>query len=152
MLRISRERHIREGMILERVRKYDCYGEQGLHKQPNIRATAEFKEKVVKFVIEKHVPLPQIVLRYGVSKSALERWVKAVRKEGYAALHKQKNRGRPSKAVGRPKRREPETELEKLQAENTRLKAENALLKKVKALVKEREALERMSGQKPSKN
>lgn len=152
ILRISRACHIREGMILEWVRKYDRYGEQGLHKQPNIRATPEIKEELVKLVIEKHLSLPEVVLQYGVSTTALERWVKTVRIGGYPALRQQKKCGRPSKSMGRSKKREPETELEKLQAENARLRAENALLKKVKALVEEREARERMSGRKPSKN
>lgn len=152
ILRISRECHIREGMILEWVRKYDRYGEQGLHKQPRINATPEVKEELVKQVIEKHISLPEVVLQYGVSTTALERWVKTVRLEGYSALDLQKKRGRPSKSMGRSKKREPETELENLQAENARLRAENALLKKVKALVEEREARERMSGRKPSKN
>lgn len=152
ILRISRERHIREHMILAWVRKYNLHGENGLLKQPNISATPDFKEEVVRIVIEKEVPLVQVVLQYGVSKTALERWVKSVRVEGYGALHQQKNRGRPPKGMGRSKKHEPETELEKLQAENARLRAENALLKKVTALVKEREARERMSGQKPLKN
>jgi transposase len=152
ILRISRERHIREGMILEWVRKYDLYGEKGLLKQPYIRPTADFKEEVARIVIEKAVPLTEVVLQYGVSKSALESWVKSVRLEGYAVLHQQKNCGRPPKVMKRSKKPESGTELEKLQVENARLRAENALLKKVKALVQEREARERMSGQKPSKN
>ncbi|KAA6322676.1 hypothetical protein EZS27_027802 [termite gut metagenome] len=152
ILHISRDYHIREGMILEWVRKYDRYGESGLHKQPNIRATSEFKEEVVRSVIEKSIPLPWVVLQYGVSKTALESWVRAVRRNGYVSLAQQKKRGRPPKAMGRSKKCELETELEQLQAENTRLRAENALLKKVKALVEEREAHERMSGRKPPKN
>jgi len=152
ILRISRERHIREGMILEWVRKYDLDGERGLLKVPNIKPTPDFKEEVVRLVIEKMIPLTQVVLEYKVSKSALECWVRTVRAEGYAVLYQTKNRGRPSKVMSRSKKLEPETELEKLQAENARLRAENALLKKVKALVKEREARERTSGQKPSKN
>lgn len=150
--RIAHTLRIREGMILEWVRKYDLYGESGLRKQPNIRATADFKEEVVRLVMEKSIPLSLVVLQYGVSKTALESWVRIVKVNGYSALHQQTKRGRPSKSMGRPKKREPETELEKLQAENARLRAENALLKKVKALVEEREARERMSGQKPSKN
>ena len=152
ILRISRERHIVERMILEWVRKYDLYGESGLLKQPNVRGTPDFKEEIVRIVLEKKVPLVQVVLQYGVSKTALERWVRSVRVEGYGVLHQQKNRGRLPKDMSRSKKHEPETELEKLQAENARLRAENALLKKVTALVKEREARERMSGQKPSKN
>lgn len=151
ILCLSRQRHIREGMILEWVRKYDLYGEGGLRKQLNVRATADFKEEVVRIVLEKKVPLTHVVLQCGVSKTALERWVRTVRLKGYAALHEQNKRGRAPKAMKRIKH-EPETELEKLRAENARLRAENALLKKVKALVMEREARERMSGQKPSKN
>lgn len=152
ILRISRELHIRHGMILEWVRKYDLYGESGLLKQPNIKPTPNFKEEVVRLVIEKGVPLTQVVLEHGLSKTALERWVRSVRIEGYAVLYQQKNPGLPPKGMGRSKKLEPETEVEKLQAENIRLRAEIALLKKVTALVKEREARERMSGQKPSKN
>jgi len=150
--RIAHEGHMREGMILEWVSKYDLYGECGLHKQPNIRATPELKEKVVRLVIEKSVPLPQVVLQYGVSKSALESWVRLVRANDYNALYQQKERGQPSTSMGRRKKQEPETELERLQIENARLRAENALLKKVKALVEEREARERLIGRKPSKN
>jgi transposase len=150
--RISLECHVREGMILEWVRKYDLHGESGLLKQPNVRSTPDFKEEVVKLVIEKGVPLTQVVLEYGVSKTALERWVRSVRVEGYSVLHQHKDRLRPSKIMRQLKKHEPETEVEKLQAENARLRAENALLKKVTALVKEREARKRMSGQQPSKN
>jgi hypothetical protein len=35
--RLSKDSHIREGMLLEWVRKYDLYGEAGLQKQPNVR-------------------------------------------------------------------------------------------------------------------
>lgn len=152
ILRISRECHIREGMILEWVRKYDLYGESGLLKQPNFKSTPDFKEEIVRLVIEKKVTLNQVVLEHGLSKTALERWVRSVRIEGYAVLYQQKKPGRPPKGMGRSKKLEPETTLEKLQAENIRLRAEIALLKKVTALVREREARERMSGQKPSKN
>lgn len=144
--------HIHEKMILEWVHKYDLLGESGLHKRPNIRATPEVKEEIVRQVIEKMIPLSHIVLQYGVSRTTLESWVRIARSEGYQALHHQKKRGRPPKDMGRPKKREPQTELEKLQAENARLRAENALLKKVKALVREREAREHLSGRQPSKD
>jgi len=126
---LSRERHIRQGMTLEWVRKYDLYGEDGLRKHPNVRATPDFKEAVVRSVLEKKVPLPQVVLQYGVSKTALERWVRTVRLKGYAVLYEENRCGRPPKAMTRSKH-EPKTELEKLRAENARLRAENALLKK----------------------
>lgn len=149
---LSLEYCIHEKMILEWVRKYDLYGEFGLHKQPNIRATPEIKEEISRLVIEKSIPLPRLVLQYGASRTAIESWVRLAKAEGYSALYRKKQRGRLSTTMGRPKKREPETELEKLQAENIRLRAENALLKKVKALVEKREARERMNGHKPSKN
>ena len=127
ILRISRELRISKVMILEWVRKYNLYGERGLLKQPNVRATADFKEEIVRTILEKEVPLVQVVLQYGVSKSALESWVKLVRVHGYAVLHQQKNRGGPPNDMSKSKKHEPETELEKLQAENTRLRAEIAL-------------------------
>ena len=149
---LSREYGIHERMILEWARKHDRFGDHGLAKRPNIRATGKFKEEVSRLIIEKNIPLPQVVLEHGVSISALESWVRAVRKDGYQVLHLQGKRGRPVKSMGGAKKKEPETELEKLQAENARLRAENALLKKVKALVEEREARARVTGLKPSRD
>ena len=89
-------------------------------------------------------------MQYGVSISALEAWVKAVRIDGYQVLHIQNKRGRPVKSMGRVKKQEPKTELDKFQVENAQLRAEIALLKKVKALVEEREAHEYVTGLRPS--
>ena len=139
-------------MVRRWVCNYDLHGEQGLHKQSNVKATPEFKELVVRRVLDKCISLPQVALSHGISLSALKCWVKIVREESYAGLYVHQKRGRPPKLMGRPKKQAPITELEKLQAENERLRAENALLKKVKALVEEREAREHMNGQKPSKN
>lgn len=150
--RISREYGIHERMILEWVRKHDRFGDQGLHKQPNTRATGKFKEETVRLIIEKNISLPEVVLQYGVSISALEAWVKAVRIDGYQVLHIQNKRGRPVKSMVRVKKQEPKTKLDKLQVENARLRAEIALLKKVKALVEEREAHEHMTGLRPSRD
>lgn len=147
---IAREGHIREGMIIEWVKKYNLYGESGLKKRSSVKASPDLKEEIVRLVLDKSLPLPHVVLRYGVSQSALEGWVRLVKAKGYSSLYCQKKRGRPSKPMGRPKKREPETELEKLQAENLRLRAENALLKKVKTLVEEQKARARLNGQKPS--
>jgi len=48
---------------MEWVRKYDLYGDIELLKQPNIRATSDFKEEIVRTILEKGVPLVQIILR-----------------------------------------------------------------------------------------
>lgn len=151
--RLSREHGLHEDKILEWVRKYNMYGEDGLKKQPNTRASGELKEELVRLFLEKGVSLAQIVVRYRVSRTCIEGWVRQVREHGYDVLHVEKPRGRPAKiSMSRPKKKEPQTELEKLQAENLRLRAENALLKKVKALVEEQEARARLNGQKPSTN
>ena len=143
---------IDDKMLLEWVRKYDLYGEQGLKKQSNARVTGQIKEALVKKVVEELIPLSLVAIEHGVSRSALKSWVRLVRQHGYIILYQQNKRGRPPANMRKSKKTEPQSELEKLQAENERLRAENTLLKKVKALVEEREARERMIGRKPSKN
>ena len=149
---VSKKYGIGASILAGWVQKYDLYGEKGLKRGRNIRATGELKETVSRLVLEKSVPLSRVALQYCISDTSIKSWIKIVRSEGYIGLYKDSIRGRPLRIMGRPKKRAPETELEKLQAENVRLRAENALLKKVKALVEEREARERMIGQKPSKN
>ncbi len=150
---LAREYGLHENKILEWVRKYDLYGDEGLKKQPNTKASGKYKEKLVRLFLEKGVTLSQIVVQHRVSRTAIEGWVRQARKYGYDVLYMEKPRGRPPKdPMARPKKKEPQTELEKLQAENLRLKAENALLKKVKALVEEQQPRARLNGQKPSTN
>ena len=115
-------------------------------------ADKSLKEQITKKVIEELIPLPLVALEHGVSRSALQSWVRSVKREGYISLYQENKRGRPPIKMRQSRKKEPQTALEKLQAENERLRAENALLKKVKALVEEREARERMTGLKPSKN
>ena len=123
-----------------------------LRKRSKIKPTSDFKEQVVREILEKGLPLSHALIKYRISRTALEGWVRTVRKHGYPELHIFRRKGRPSQTMARPKKKEPQTELEKLQAENLRLRAENALLKKVKALVEEQEARARLNGQKPSTN
>lgn len=152
IVELSKENNLHENKILDWIRLYDRYGEEGLKKQPKVQATPDFKEEVVRLIIDKGIPLSHVLIDYRISRSALESWVRLARNKGYSALHAVKRRGRPSKNMGRPKKKEPQSELEKLQAENLRLRAENALLKKVKALVEEQEARARLNGRQPSKN
>lgn len=150
---LSKEYHISKTQLLAWVRMWDRYGRSGLEKQRPTQATPEFKEKIVRLILEKGVPLSHIRIEYRIGKTALQRWVRLVRQQGYEGLTSKKRRGRPPQyPMGRPKKKDPQTELEKLQAENLRLRAENALLKKVKALVEEQEARARLSGQKSSTN
>lgn len=150
---LSKEYHINETQILAWVRMWDKYGQAGLEKQPHCRPTPALKEKVVRLILEKGIPLVLVRIEYRIGKTALQNWVSMVRKDGYESLHLQKKQGRPPKdLMARPKKKEPQTELEKLQAVNLRLQAENTLLKKVKALVEEQEARTRLNGQKPLTN
>ena len=151
-MQLAREYGLKQTKIIEWVRKYARYGKEGLTRQPNICATGEIKEELVRLILEKGIPLSYIVIDHRVSRTSLESWVRLVRKQGYPALHRQSRRGRPAQDMGRPKKKAPQTELEKLQAENARLKAENALLKKVKALVEEQQARAQLNGQQPSED
>lgn len=125
---------------------WNRYGLSGLEKQRHTGATSEFKKKIVRLILEKGVPLSHVRIDYRIGKTALQRWLSIVRKQGYEGLNSKERRGRPSNStMSRPKKKEPQTELEKLQVEN-------ALLKKVTSLVEEQEARARLSGQKPSTN
>ena len=150
---VCRERHIDINLVRRWVYRYRAFGESGLLKSTRgyYYSPAE-KEKIILEHLQDGVTLLQLCLRYGLTRSAIQSWLRTVRSGG--SLYDVKRRGRPPKdPMARPKKREPQTELEKLQAENLRLRAENALLKKVKALVEEEQkARARLNGQKPSTN
>ena len=104
--KLSREYGYHPDKILEWVRKYDLYGEDGVCKRSNIKASGALKEELVRQILEKGVPLRQVLVTSLVSRSALESWVSKVRKYGYSALYESKTRGRPKKTpMARPKKR-----------------------------------------------
>ena len=125
---LAKENNLHENKILDWVRLYDRYGVDILRKRSKIKPTSDFKEQVVREILEKGLPLSHALIKYRISRTALEGWVRTVRKHGYPELHIFRRKGRPSQTMARPKKKEPQTELEKLQAENLRLRAENALL------------------------
>lgn len=99
--------------------------------------------------------MTKLSAKYLIARSAISRWCKIAREQGYEHLSVLKKRGRPPKNdMGRPKKKKPEemTEFELLQLRVKELEAENALLKKVKALVEARETRLKEIGRKPSKN
>ena len=96
---LSRKYLLHESKIMEWVRKYDKYGQEGLKKQPQIKASGDFKEKLVRLVLEKGVTLAQIVVDYRVSRTALERWVRQTRSQSYSILHEIRTKGRPPKGT-----------------------------------------------------
>ena len=150
---VCRERHLDRHEVRNWLARFRLYGEAGLHASARcLNYTAAEKEKIILEHTQNGVTLLQLSLRYGLTRSTIQSWLRTVRSGG--SLYDVKRRGRPPKdPMARPKKREPQTELEKLQAENLRLRAENALLKKVKALVEEEQkARARLNGQKPSTN
>ncbi len=109
--------------------------------------------QVAQEYLQKSLSLADIVIKYGVSVSSIEKWCRIAREQGYEALADTKTRGRPPKDMTKKsKTKEPLTELEQLRKRNAYLEAENDLLKKVKALVEEREARDRKIGRGPSKS
>ena len=150
---IARELGLRETDIPIYVALYNKYGELGLHKQPNVRASYRLKLQVVDDYQEHLLSLADIVVKYGVSRASVHRWCQMARTKGHDSLSLVKLRGRPPKDMSKQSNpKEPLTELERLQAEVRYLRAENDLLKKVKALVEQREVQNRKIGHKPSKN
>ena len=131
---------------------YQKEGIKALHRQPHVRANGEFRRIVVLDIENNGISLVQASIKYGVSASRLNVWLRTYRNCGIEALSITKKRGRPP-GMGRPKKvQKPETELERLRREVQELKTENALLKKVKALVEEREARLRAIGRGQSEN
>lgn len=148
---ISRELSINRSVVQSWLRIYQNQGIFGFDKQPNRVLSVEFKEHVVRDVLDKCLSFPSVALKYGINQSTAHQWVQLVKQEGFSSL-KETKRGRPTTIMGRPKKKQPETDLEKLEEELRYLRAENAYLKKVRALVQER--LLRESGKQPksSKN
>lgn len=127
---IGRELGVYYRLILRWIALYKQLGESGLAARSYTYYTPEFKESVVREVLEKLLPCESVAIRYGVSETSVGSWVKQVQAHGYSSLSEIKPRGRPPKDMRRPKKQAPHTELEKLREENLRLKAEVALLKK----------------------
>ncbi|WP_294627715.1 transposase [uncultured Bacteroides sp.] len=127
---LAKENNLHENKILDWVRLYDRYGVDILRKRPKIKPTSDFKEQVVREILEKGLPLSHALIKYRISRIALEGWVRTVRKHGYAEFIYLNVEADLPKLWQDLRKKEPQTELEKLQAENLRLRAENALLKK----------------------
>ena len=150
---LSEAYSVSRNKIREWVQMWDKYGCSGLKYQPHSRPTRVLKEKIVRLILERGLPLTQVRVEYRICRTTLYCWVNTVRKYGYDGLEPSKRMGRPPKEImGRPKKKEPQTELERLQAENLRLRAENALLKKAKALVETKSAQEPQNGHESSTN
>jgi len=144
--------NIDQKLIRSWVFIYRNLGVSGLEKLSPAQTSVEFKQQIVRQVIEKSLSCQIVALRYGVSYSAVKAWVAKVRDGGYSSLASLKNQGRPSKVMKRSYKRKPLAEVEKMEEELRYLRAENAYLKKLRVLVEERIVRESGKPHKPSKD
>lgn len=149
---ITNKYGVNKGDLFIWIARYQKHGDSGLMRQPYTRIDYAFRKKIVKEHLDEFISLTEISAKYYVASSAVKRWRKIVREQGYHALSEFKSRGRPPRYMGRKKKEAPQTEVEILREKVKDLEAENALLKKVKALVEKRDARLKKTGQKPSRN
>ena len=144
---ISRQTGIPKRQIERRIQQYRDTGVWLVERKPYTRSTPALKRMAVDAVLKQRLSYGEITIKYGISFSCLQSWLRKFRHGGQEELFATRPKGRPPQ-MGRPKkaRKEPQTELEKALRELELLRAENALLKKVKALVEERIAREQGNG------
>ena len=107
---------------------------------PNKRYTPEFKEQVIKTMLEERLGYRETCRRFEVnSRDQIKSWERIYLEEGPEGFRVER-RGRGS--TGRPKKLPKEAE-EDLLAEVQRLRAENEYLKNLQALVLEDERRQR---------
>ena len=107
---------------------------------PNKRYTPEFKEQVIKTMLEEGLGCRETCRRFEVnSRDQIKSWERIYLEEGPEGFRVER-RGRGS--TGRPKKLPKEVE-EDLLAEVQRLRAENEYLKNLQALVLEDERRQR---------
>ena len=103
---------------------------------PNKRYTAEFKEQVIKTMLEEKLSYKETCRRFEINDDhRIPAWERIYLEEGPEGFQIER-RGRSS--TGRPRRLEKRVE-EDLLAEVQRLRAENEYLKNLQALVLEDE-------------
>ncbi len=125
--------------------RYVLYGVSGLTKRAQRPYTSEFKTKIAKLHLKKHLSLREISVQYCVDRSSILAWSRQARKEGFSSFNKPCTRTRKG-IMSRKKRTKPLSRLEVLEQENEYLRAEVALLKKVRSLIRERESQAKKTG------
>jgi hypothetical protein len=90
---LSRENNLHENKILNWVRLYERYGNDGLKKRSKLQLTPDFKEIVAHLILEKEEPLSRVLIDYRMSRTALEDWVGLARNKGYDVFRQSKRRG-----------------------------------------------------------
>jgi transposase-like protein len=79
---ISKEMQINETVVENWLCIYRSKGFSGLEKQPNKLLSIEFKELVVRDVLNTYLSFPAVALKYGISQSSAYQWVQPVNKKG----------------------------------------------------------------------
>jgi len=138
---------------------YQQYGSAGLKLRPGGYA-GEFKVKVIRYMLKKHLSLIQTAVIFGIPNDhTVWRWLNTYECHGAAGLLKETRGRKKSIMAKKPKKSNTialgsiDEKLAALQAENEYLRAENAFLKKLDALVQEEKAAKAQNKQqKPSKN
>lgn len=108
-------------------------------RKRNKRYTAEYKEMVVKQVLEENMSYHEAEQKYGIAHGSIQKWERIYLAQGIEGLAIER-RGRAS--TGRP-RKFPKEVDEDLLAQVQRLRAENDYLKNLQALVLEDERRQR---------
>ena len=103
--------------------------------KPNKRHTGEFKEQVVKYILENEVSCHEAGRVFDTDHKNVELWERIYLSEGFEGLY-QERRGRKGKGL-------PQKVQKDLLAENQRLRAEVDYLKKLNALVFEEDCQRR---------
>ena len=77
---LSEAYSVSRNKIREWVQMWDKYGCSGLKYQPHSRPTRALKEKIVRLILERGVPLTQVRVEYRICRTTLYCWVNTVRK------------------------------------------------------------------------
>ena len=132
---------IDERDIRMRYRQYELTGKWYTERKANVRSNTALKLAVVNAVTQDSLSLDLTAVKYGISRTCLQSWLRKYRHGGYEELLATRPRGRPPKMnKAKPKRTRGMSEIERLREENEYLRAENAYLKKLKALDQEESA------------
>ena len=124
--------------LKEWIKKYQEHGPEGLIKQQKSSYSGEFKQNVVEYMHDNHLPATQTAIHFRLQTPIVLKWERIYYEEGPQGLYKER-RGRSRNMESKPKKKKLDKQVEEdLIAENQRLKMENEYLKKLNALVQER--------------
>ena len=149
---ISRMTGIDRRELQHRCRQYEMTGFWNTERKTNIRPSAELKRSVILAAEQQSLSLDEVIVKYGISRSCFQTWLKKFRHGGYEELLATKPKGRHPRMPKPKKCTKRMSEVERLREEVAYLKAENAYLKKLQALDQEENAEMFGIGPKSSEN